>query len=34
MSGEPQLYRINPETKQSNRVEEVEFTQLGLRERS
>ena len=33
MSGEPQLYRINPETKQSNRVEEVEFTQLGLRER-
>ena len=33
MSGEPQLYRINPETKQSDRIEEVEFTQLGLRER-
>ena len=33
MSGEPQLYRINPETKQSDRIQEVEFAQLGLRER-
>ena len=33
MSGEPQLYRINPETRQSDRIEEVEFARLGLRER-
>ena len=33
MSGEPQLYRINPETRQSDRIEEVEFARLGLQER-
>ena len=33
MSGEPQLFRINPENRQSDRIKEVEFAQLGLRER-
>ncbi len=33
MSGEPQLFRINPENQQSDRIEEVDFTQLGLKER-
>ena len=33
MSGEPQLYRIDPETRQSDRIEEVEFARLGLQER-
>ncbi len=33
MSGEPQLYRINPENRQSDRIEEVDFARLGLRER-
>ena len=32
MSGEPQLFRINPENRQSDRIKEVEFAQLGLRE--
>ena len=33
MSGEPQLFRINPESKASERIEEVEFSQLGFQER-
>lgn len=33
MSGEPQLFRINLENRQSDRIEEVDFTRLGLRER-
>ena len=33
MSGEPQLFRINPENRQSDKIEEVDFARLGLRER-
>ncbi len=33
MSGEPKLFRINPENHQSESIEEVNFAQLGLRER-
>ena len=33
MSAEPQLFRINPESQQSERIEEVNFAQLGLQER-
>ena len=33
MSGEPQLYRVEPESRQSDRIAEVDFAQLGLRER-
>ena len=33
MSGEPQLHRINPSTRESVALEEVEFARLGLRER-
>ena len=33
MSAEPQLFRINPESRESERIEEVEFAQLGLQER-
>ena len=33
MSGEPQLFRINPENRQSDRIEEVDFARLGLKER-
>ena len=33
MSGEPQLFRIDPETRQSDRIAEVDFARLGLRER-
>lgn len=33
MSGEPQLLRINPENRQSDRIEEVDFARLGLKER-
>ena len=32
MSAEPQLFRINPESQQSERIEEVNFAQLGLQE--
>ncbi len=32
MSGEPQLFRINPENRQSDRIEEVDFARLGLKE--
>ena len=33
MSGEPQLFRIDPESKESERVAEIDFSQLGLQER-
>ena len=33
MSAEPQLFRINPESRQSEHIEEVNFAQLGLQER-
>ena len=33
MSGEPQLFRIYPESHQTDRVREVDFSTLGLRER-
>ncbi len=33
MSAEPQLFRINPASRESERIEEVEFAQLGLQER-
>ncbi len=33
MSAEPQLFRINPESQESERIEEVNFAQLGLQER-
>ncbi len=33
MSSEPQLFRINPESQQSERIEEVDFARLGLQER-
>ena len=33
MSGEPQLFRINPEDRQSDKVEEVDFAKLGFQER-
>ena len=33
MSTEPQLFRINPESREPKRIEEVEFSQLGFQER-
>ena len=33
MSHEPQLFRINPGSRASERIEEVDFARLGLRER-
>ena len=33
MSSEPQLFRINPKNRQSDRIQEVDFARLGLRER-
>ena len=33
MSGEPQLFRVDPKTWKSDRIKEVNFAQLGLRER-
>ncbi len=33
MSAEPQLFRVNPNNQESERIEEVDFAQLGLRER-
>ena len=33
MSAEPQLFRINPERRESERIEEANFAQLGLQER-
>lgn len=32
MSAEPQLFRINPENKDSKKITEVDFAQLGLKE--
>ena len=29
MSGEPQLYRVSPESQQSERIEEVDFAKLN-----
>ena len=33
MSAEPQLFRVNPDNRESERIEEVDFATLGLRER-
>ncbi|MDE2860475.1 MAG: endonuclease NucS [Chloroflexota bacterium] len=33
MSGEPQLFRVDPQSRESKRIEEVDFRQLGLQER-
>ena len=33
MSSGPQLFRVNPESRESDRVEEVDFSRMGLRER-
>ena len=33
MSNEPQMFRINPENRASEKISEVEFSRLGLRER-
>ena len=33
MSHDPQLFRVNPESKKTDRVEEVNFSRLGLQER-
>ena len=33
MSHEPQLFRIKPDSRESERIEEVEFAQMGLKER-
>ena len=33
MSGEPQLFRVNPESRESDRIEEVDFGRLGFQER-
>ena len=34
MSGKPQLYRVNPTTRDTAALKEVDFAQLGLQERS
>ena len=33
VSAEPQLFRINPQNRESEKVAEVEFSQLGFQER-
>ena len=33
MSGEPQLFRVDPQSRESERIEEVDFARLGLKER-
>ena len=33
MSGEPQLFRVDPQNRASEKIQEVEFSQLGLQER-
>ena len=33
MSAEPQLFRINPENRESEKIAEVEFASLGFQER-
>ena len=34
MSAEPQLFRINPENRESEKIKEVDFAELGFKERS
>ena len=33
MSGEPQLFSVDPQSRESKRIEEVDFSQLGFQER-
>ena len=33
MSSDPQLFRVNPDNKESQKIQEVDFTQLGFKER-
>ena len=33
MSGEPQLFRVDPQSRESERIEEVDFRKLGFQER-
>ena len=33
MSGEPKMFRINPENRDSEAITEVEFSRLGFQER-
>ena len=33
MTSEPQLFRVNPDNRESDRIEEVDFSQLGFSER-
>ena len=33
MSGEPKMFRINPEGRESEAITEVDFSRLGLQER-
>ena len=33
VSAEPQLFRINPENRESEKIEEIDFTRLGFQER-
>ena len=33
MSSEPQLFRVNPESRKTDKIEEVDFRRLGLKER-
>lgn len=33
MSAEPQLFRINPENRESEKIAEVDFARLGFKER-
>ena len=30
MSSEPQLFRVNPESRKTDKIEEVDFRRLGL----
>ena len=32
MSSEPQLFRVNPESRKTDKIEEVDFSRLGLKE--
>ena len=33
MTTEPQLFRVNPQSRETDRIEEVEFSALGFQER-
>ena len=33
MSSEPQLFRVHPESRKTDKIEEVDFSRLGLKER-